>query len=77
MERADRRLNEYLADHVRANAEGAPAPAASSSSGGAQASGLAAQVPEEVGASGATAGQGGPASAGVPPAGPPESRDDG
>eukprot|EP00969_Alexandrium_andersonii_P289646 12802409-Alexandrium_andersonii.AAC.1 len=38
MVRADRRANEYLADQLRVDVESAPAPAAGSSSGGAQAS---------------------------------------
>eukprot|EP00969_Alexandrium_andersonii_P316641 13989198-Alexandrium_andersonii.AAC.1 len=38
MARAGQRVNEYLADQVRANAERAPAPVPGSSSGGAQAS---------------------------------------
>eukprot|EP00969_Alexandrium_andersonii_P287718 12720021-Alexandrium_andersonii.AAC.1 len=57
MARADRRVSEYLADQARVNMESAPAPAVSSSSGGAQASGPAVQAPEEAGAPG---GGGGP-----------------
>eukprot|EP00969_Alexandrium_andersonii_P002491 108575-Alexandrium_andersonii.AAC.1 len=77
MARADRRVNEYLADQVRENVESAPALTASSSSGGALVHGAAARAPEEVGASEGAAGRGRPEHVGAPPAGPPHPMDDG
>eukprot|EP00969_Alexandrium_andersonii_P068464 3020394-Alexandrium_andersonii.AAC.1 len=77
MVRADRRLNEYLAEQVHENAESAPAPAASSSSGGALGPGSVARAPETAGAQGGVAGQGGPGGTGAPPASPPDPMDDG
>eukprot|EP00969_Alexandrium_andersonii_P238165 10512605-Alexandrium_andersonii.AAC.1 len=59
MVRADRRVNEYLAEQVRENVESAPAPAASSTSGGAPVPGPVARASEEAGAPGEAAGQGG------------------
>eukprot|EP00969_Alexandrium_andersonii_P367181 15470140-Alexandrium_andersonii.AAC.1 len=56
MVRADRRVNEYLADQARQNVERAPAPAASSASGGALVHGPVARAPEEAGRRQARAG---------------------
>eukprot|EP00969_Alexandrium_andersonii_P076289 3363539-Alexandrium_andersonii.AAC.1 len=59
MARADRRVNEHLAEQVRENVERAPAPASSSTSGGALVRGPVAGAPEVSGAQGEAAGQGG------------------
>eukprot|EP00969_Alexandrium_andersonii_P287874 12726713-Alexandrium_andersonii.AAC.1 len=76
MARVGRRVGDYLADQACENVESAPAPAASYASGGVLVHGPAARAPEEAGARGDAAGQGGPASAGAPLAGPPGPMDE-